>query len=257
MVSTLEAIEQILGREEYGAVLTFVDGPATGGKVVLDSSGQVVAGDLPADLSPDAIADAITLMDHEQHRSLEYPPHTVFVESLAPPQELVIVGAVHIGQALASFATQMGYRVTVIDSRGAFATPERFPQARIIVGWPENVIGEVPLDRRTWVVVLSHSPAHEDPVLQAALKSQVRYIGTMGSRRTQDLREGRLREMGFSEDDISRVRGPVGLDIGAESPQEVAVSILAEMTLVRYGHGTGISLHGIEGRVHKQRPDGA
>lgn len=255
MVSTLEAIEQILGREEYGAVLTFVDGPATGGKVVLDSGGQVVAGDIPADLSPDAIADAITLMDHEQHRSLEYPPHTVFVESLAPPQELVIVGAVHIGQALASFATQMGYRVTVIDSRGAFATPERFPQARIIVGWPENVIGEVPLDRRTWVVILSHSPAHEDPVLQASLKSQVRYIGTMGSRRTQDLREGRLREMGFSEDDVSRVRGPVGLDIGAESPQEVAVSILAEMTLVRYGHGTGLSLHGIDGRVHKQRPE--
>jgi len=257
MVSTLEAIEQILGREEYGAVLTFVDGPATGGKVVLDSGGQVVAGDLPEGLSPDAIADAITLMDHEQHRSLEYPPHTVFVESLAPPQELVIVGAVHIGQALASFASQMGYRVTVIDSRGAFATPERFPQARIIVGWPENVIGEVPLDRRTWVVILSHSPAHEDPVLQAALKSQVRYIGTMGSRRTQDLREGRLREMGFSEDDISRVRGPVGLDIGAESPQEVAVSILAEMTLVRYGHGSGLSLHGIEGRVHKQRPEDA
>ncbi|HET7846431.1 MAG TPA: hypothetical protein VFL72_02995, partial [Acidimicrobiia bacterium] len=77
MVSTLEAIEQILGREEYGAVLTFVDGPATGNKVVLDSGGQVVAGDLPADLSPDAVADAITLMDHEQHRSLAYPPHTV------------------------------------------------------------------------------------------------------------------------------------------------------------------------------------
>jgi xanthine dehydrogenase accessory factor len=257
MVSTLEAIGQILEREEYGSVLTFVAGPITGAKVVLDASGQVVAGTLPTDLAPGAIADAVTLMDHEQHRSLEYPPHTVFVESLAPPQELVIVGAVHIGQALASFAAQMGYRVTVIDSRGAFATPERFPNARIIVGWPENVIGEIPLDRRTWVVILSHSPAHEDPVLHAALKSQVRYIGTMGSRRTQDLREGRLREMGFSEDDIVRVRGPVGLDIGAESPQEVAVSILAEMTLVRYGHGTGLSLHGVGGRVHKQRPDEA
>lgn len=255
MVSTLEAIEQILEREEYGSVLTFVDGPETGGKVVLDSTGQLVAGTLPADLSPDVLADARTLMDHEQHRTLEYPPHTVFVESLAPPQELIIVGAVHIGQALASFATQMGYRVTVIDSRGAFATPERFPNARIIVGWPENVIDQVPLDRRTWVVILSHAQPHEDPVLAAALKGQVRYIGTMGSRRTQDLRVGRLREMGFSDDDIARVRGPVGLDIGAESPQEVAVSILAEMTLVRYGHGTGVSLHGVEGRVHKQRSE--
>jgi xanthine dehydrogenase accessory factor len=255
MVSTLEAIEQILEREEYGSVLTFVDGPETGAKVVLDSTGQLVAGTLPNDLAPEALADARTLMDHEQHRTLEYPPHTVFVESLAPPQELIIVGAVHIGQALASFAAQMGYRVTVIDSRGAFATPERFPNARIIVGWPENVIDQVPLDRRTWVVILSHAQPHEDPVLAAALKSQVRYIGTMGSRRTQDLRVGRLREMGFSDDDIARVRGPVGLDIGAESPQEVAVSILAEMTLVRYGHGTGVSLHGVEGRVHKQRPE--
>ncbi len=255
MVSTLEAIEQILEREEYGSVLTFVDGPETGAKVVLDSTGQLVAGALPSDLSPDALADARTLMDHEQHRTLEYPPHTIFVESLAPPQELIIVGAVHIGQALASFATQMGYRVTVIDSRGAFATPERFPSSRIIVGWPESVIDQVPLDRRTWVVILSHAPPHEDPVLAAALKSQVRYIGTMGSRRTQDLRVGRLRDMGFSDEDIARVRGPVGLDIGAESPQEVAVSILAEMTLVRYGHGTGMSLHGSEGRVHKQRPE--
>jgi xanthine dehydrogenase accessory factor len=257
MVTTLEAIEQILEREEYGSVLTFVDGPDIGAKVVLDSTGQVVAGALPEDLSPDVIADARTLMDHEQHRTLEYPPQTVFVETLAPPQDLVIVGAVHIGQALASFATQMGYRVTVIDSRGAFATPERFPTARIIVGWPESVIDQVSLDRRTWVVILSHAPPHEDPVLAAALKSQVRYIGTMGSRRTQDLREGRLREMGFSDEDISRVRGPVGLDIGAESPQEVAVSILAEMTLVRYGHGSGMSLHGVEGRVHKQRPEDA
>ncbi|MGH8914843.1 MAG: XdhC family protein [Acidimicrobiia bacterium] len=254
-MSPLEVIQGILDREEYGAVVTFVDGPEIGAKMVIDSGGQVVAGELSADIAADVTADALALMDHEQHRAMEYPPHTVFIESLAPPQEMVIVGAVHIGQALASFAGQMGYRVTVIDSRGAFATPERFPDARIVVGWPEAVIGQVRLDRRTWLVILSHAPAHEDPVLEAALKSPVRYIGCMGSRRTQDLRVERLRDMGFSDDDIARVRGPVGLDIGAESPQEVAVSILAEMTLVRYGHGTGLSLHGIEGRVHKQRAE--
>jgi xanthine dehydrogenase accessory factor len=170
---------------------------------------------------------------------------------------MVIVGAVHIGQSLAGFAAQMGYRVTVIDSRAAFATEDRFPRARVLVGWPEDVIEEVTLDRRTWLVILSHDKRYEDPVLVAALKSPVRYIGCMGSRRTQDLRVERLRAMGFAEDDIARVRGPVGLDIGAESPQEVAVSILAEMTLVRYGHGTGLSLHGVEGRVHKQRPEDA
>jgi xanthine dehydrogenase accessory factor len=254
-VSPLEAVQGILDREEYGSVVTFVDGPALGTKVVLDSAGQQVSGALPSDIAADVTADAMVLMDHEQHRAMDYPPHGVFIESLAPPQEMVIVGAVHIGQALATFAGQMGYRVTVIDSRAAFATAERFPTARVLVGWPESVIGQVDFDRRTWVVILSHDQRHEDPVLEAALKSPVRYIGCMGSRRTQDLRVGRLGEMGFSEEDIARVRGPVGLDIGAESPQEVAVSILAEMTMVRYGHGTGLSLHGIDGRVHKQRAE--
>ena len=254
-MNQLEAVQGILDREEYGSIVTFVDGPSLGAKVVLDSTGQPVSGELPTEIVADVTADALVLMDHEQHRAVEYPPHGVFIESLAPPQEMLIVGAVHIGQALASFAGQMGYRVAVMDSRGVFATPERFPTSRVLVGWPDSVIDQVPLDRRTWVVILSHDQRHENPVLEAALKSPVRYIGCMGSRRTQDLRVRRLREMGFSEEDIARVRGPVGLDIGAESPQEVAVSILAEMTMVRYGHGTGLSLHGSEGRVHKQRPE--
>ena len=256
-MSPLEVIQGILDREEYGAIVTFVDGPDTGAKAVVDSSGNVVAGQLPGEIASHVTEDARQLMDHEQHRAMEYPPHTVFIESLAPPQEMVIVGAVHIGQSLAGFAAQMGYRVTVIDSRAAFATEDRFPRARVLVGWPEDLIEEVTLDRRTWLVILSHDKRYEDPVLVAALKSPVRYIGCMGSRRTQDLRVERLGAMGFAEEDIARVRGPVGLDIGAESPQEVAVSILAEMTLVRYGHGTGLSLHGIEGRVHKQRPEDA
>lgn len=254
MVSPLEAVKRILDDEQYGSVVTFVEGPATGSKTVLDATGSPISGRLPAEIAADVTADARVLMDHEQHRAMEYPPHSVFIESLAPPQEIVIFGAVHIGQSLASFGAQMGYRVTVVDSRAAFATPDRFPTARVIVGWPEDVLGQIRLDRRTWVIILSHDKRHEDPVLEAALKSPVRYIGAMGSRRTQELRHERLTEKGFSAEDIARVRGPVGLDIGAESPQEVAVSILAEMTLVRYGHGTGLSLHGIDGRVHKQRP---
>ncbi len=257
MVSALEAIQQILDREEYGSVVTLVDGPATGSKAVIDSEGNLVAGELPEEIRGDVIEDALVLMDHEQHRTMEYPPHAAFIESLAPPQEMVIFGAVHIGQSLASFASQMGYRVTVVDSRETFATPERFPSARVLVGWPQDVLDRVPMDRRTWVIILSHDKRHEDPVLEAALKSPVRYIGAMGSRRTQDLRVERLTDKGFSADDIARIHGPVGLDIGAESPQEVAVSILSEMTMVRYGHGSGLALHGIEGRVHKQRPPDA
>lgn len=125
---------------------------------------------------------------------------------------------------------------------------------RVLVGWPADLMDQIGFDRRTWVVVLSHDPRHETPPLAAALRSPARYIGAMGSRRTHSLRVERLAGMGFGEEEIARIHSPIGLDIGAETPQEVAVSILAEMTLVRYGAGTGLSLHGLEGRVHKQRP---
>jgi xanthine dehydrogenase accessory factor len=162
---------------------------------------------------------------------------------------------VHIGQALASVGSQMGYRVTVVDSRTPFVTEERFPTAhRLLVGWPKDLMDQIHFDRRTWVVVLSHDPRHETPPLEAALKADTRYIGAMGSRRTHDLRVERLRGLGFEDADIQRIHSPIGLDIGAETPQEVAVSILAEMTLVRYGAGSGVSLKGVDGRVHKQRP---
>ena len=256
MVTPLEAIEEILLSESFGSVITFVSGPETGQKAVLSADGAVVAGAMPRDIAADLVADALALMSHEQHRSLEYGDRAVFIETLAPPPDLIVFGAVHIGQSLAAFASQMGYRVTVVDSRGAFATEERFPMAeRILVGWPDQLMDQLSLDRRTWIVVLTHDQRHEDPVLEAALKSDVRYIGTMGSRRTHGLRLERLRSKGFTDADLDRIHGPVGLDIGAETPQEVAVSILAEMTMVRYGAGTGISLRGREGRVHLQRPE--
>ena len=248
------AIQGILDAEQFGSVATVVDGPEVGAKAVIDGSGTIVAGSLPDAISDDVVADAVTLMGHEQHRSLDYGDHSVFIETLAPPPDLLVFGAVHIGQALASFGTQMGFRVTVVDSRAPFVTEERFPTAhRLLVGWPRDLMDQLTFDRRTWVVVLSHDPRHETPPLEAALKTDTRYIGAMGSRRTHRLRVERLRELGFGDEDIERIHSPVGLDIGAETPQEVAVSILAEMTMVRYGAGSGISLKGVEGRVHKQR----
>jgi xanthine dehydrogenase accessory factor len=256
VTGTDSAIQSLLDAEEFGSVVTLVDGPAMGAKAVIDSEGRVMAGSLPDEVVSDVVADAVTLMGHEQHRTLEYGDHSAFIETLAPPPDLLIFGAVHIGQALASFGAQMGYRVTVVDSREPFVTEERFPTAhRLLVGWPRDLMDQLTFDRRTWVVVLSHDPRHETPPLEAALKADTRYIGAMGSRRTHDLRVGRLEELGFGDDDIKRIHSPVGLDIGAETPQEVAVSILAEMTLVRYGAGSGMSLKGVEGRVHKQRGD--
>ncbi|HEX6287152.1 MAG TPA: XdhC family protein [Acidimicrobiia bacterium] len=254
MTDLNQAIEELLDAELFGSVVTVVDGPSVGEKAVVDSNGKVIAGSVPAAISSDVLEDAITLMSHEQHRTLDYGDHSVFIETLAPPPDLIIFGAVHIGQALTSFGTQMGYRVTVVDSRAPFVTEDRFPAAhKLLVGWPRDLMDQLTFDRRTWVVVLSHDPRHETPPLEAALKADTRYIGAMGSRRTHDLRVERLQELGFGADDIARIHSPVGLDIGAETPQEVAVSILAEMTLVRYGAGTGVSLRGVEGRVHKQR----
>lgn len=249
-------MQRILDAEEFGSVATVVEGSSIGSKAVVDSAGTVVAGSLPEDIVSDVTDDAISLMRNEQHRTLDYGEYSVFIETLAPPPDLLVFGAVHIGQAVSSFGSQMGYRVTVVDSRPAFATEERFPDAhRVILGWPEEIVDQLDFDRRTWVVVLSHDPRHETPPLAAALKSDTRYIGAMGSRRTHRQRVGRLEEMGFGEQDIARIHSPIGLDIGAETPQEIAVSILAEMTLVRYGAGTGLSLKGTEGRVHKQRAE--
>ena len=256
MSAVLDAISRILEAEEFGSVATMVEGPAIGSKAVIDPSGRVVAGSLPEGIAADVSEDAVSLMRNEQHRTLDYGEHSVFIETLAPAQDLLVFGAVHIGQAVCSFGSQMGYRVTVVDSRPAFATQERFPEAhRVIVGWPDDIMDRLGFDRRTWVVVLSHDPRHETPPLAAALRSYTRYIGAMGSRRTHRQRVGRLEELGFTGEDIARIHSPIGLDIGAETPQEVAVSILAEMTLVRYGAGTGISLRGVEGRVHKQRAE--
>ncbi len=250
------AIARILEAEEFGAVATVISGPAMGTKAVLDESGAVVAGSIPEDIATSVAEDAVELLEHEQNRALEYGGHQVFIETLAPPPDLYIFGAVHIGQALASFASQMGYRVTVVDSRGMFATEERFPNAhQVLVGWPRDLIDQLHFDRRSWVVVLSHDPRHETPALEAALKGSPRYIGAMGSRRTHDLRVERLKGLGFDDEDLVAIHSPIGLDIGAETPQEVAVSILAEMTKVRYGPGSGLSLHGVAGRVHKQRAE--
>ena len=256
MTEVNAAIQAILDAEQFGSVATIVDGQHVGDKAVIDGSGTIVAGSLPEGIVADVLSDAVTLMGHEQHRALEYGDHSVFIETLAPPPDLLVFGAVHIGQALTSFGTQMGFRVTVVDSRAPFVTEERFPSAhRLLVGWPRDLMDQLTFDRRTWVVVLSHDPRHETPPLEAALKADTRYIGAMGSRRTHGLRVERLRELGFADEDIERIHSPVGLDIGAETPQEVAVSILAEMTMVRYGAGSGISLKGVEGRVHKQRGD--
>lgn len=154
----------------------------------------------------------------------------LFIQVWAPRLRLVVVGAVHIAQPLAAIARATGYDVVVIDPRGAFATKDRFPGVILSDDWPDEAIEALKPDRRTAIVTLTHDPKLDDPALDAALGSTAFYIGALGSRRTHAKRVERLRAMGHGDAAIGRIRAPVGLDIGASTPAEIAVAILAQVT---------------------------
>lgn len=256
MVSPLEAVRGLVEAERLGAVVTIVTGPGAGAKGVIDRTEGVIAGEIPEDIVDDVASDAASLMDREQSRTLAYGDRQVYIETVAPQPQLVIFGAVHIAQELCRMAYWLGFRVMVNDARPFFTTSERFPEAEsVIVGWPDEVADRIDIDARTYVVMLSHDARFEDPVLPLVLDGPAKYIGVMGSRRTHRRRVDRLRSAGFNDHQIGRIHGPVGLDIGAEQPGEVAISILAEMIQVRYGSGTGDSLVGRAGRIHLQRTE--
>lgn len=160
----------------------------------------------------------------------------VLLEVFARRPRLVIFGGVHIAMALVPLAKMMGYYVIVADGRQAFVTPERFPLAdELILGWPEEAYSRSGLDRSTYVCVLSHDPKFDEPAMELALRSPAAYIGAIGSRKVQATRREKLREKGFSEEELVRLHGPIGLDLGGRSPAETALAIMAEMTAVRYG----------------------
>jgi xanthine dehydrogenase accessory factor len=153
-----------------------------------------------------------------------------FIQIFSPARRMVIVGAVHIGQVLAPMAALAGYAVTVVDPRRAFSTEARFPGVELNRAWPDEALEEIDIDRRTAVVTLTHDPKLDDPALETALKKEPFYIGALGSKRTHAKRVARLQDAGFGDADIARIHAPVGLDIGAVSPAEIALSILGEMT---------------------------
>jgi xanthine dehydrogenase accessory factor len=154
----------------------------------------------------------------------------VFLTVYVPDPQLVAIGAVHISQALAPIAKLLGYDVTIVDPRTAFASPERFPDVKVIAEWPDKALPPLGVDRYTAFVALTHDPKIDDPALIHALSRDCFYIGALGSRKTHARRVERLKQQGLSDSDISRVHAPIGLDIGAVSPAEIAVAIMAEIT---------------------------
>ena len=162
-------------------------------------------------------------------RSLEVDGRGYFLTVQVPPVRILCIGAVHISQALAPMARLADFDLTIVDPRTAFATPERFPDVHLIAEWPQDVLPELRIDRYTGVCLLTHDPKIDDPALIAALRADCFYIGALGSRKTHAKRVERMMAEGFSQDDLSRIHAPIGLDIGSVSPAEIAVSVLGEI----------------------------
>lgn len=160
---------------------------------------------------------------------LEADGGTFFLNAHLPPPRLVVIGAVHISQALAPMARIAGYDMEIIDPRTAFATPERFPDVPLFADWPETVLKERPFDPYTAVAAVTHDPKIDDHPLKAALDTKCFYVGALGSRKTHAKRVDRLKALGASEEAIARIQAPIGLDIGAASPAEIAVAVLAQV----------------------------
>jgi len=177
---------------------------------------------------------------------------SVFVNSFAPPPRMLVFGAIDFAAAVARVGKFLGYHVTVCDARQVFATKSRFPDAdEVVVEWPHRFLGGTSVDSRTVICVLTHDPKFDVPLLEVALRTPAGYIGAMGSRRTHDDRLARLRAVGLADDELARLRSPIGLDLGARTPEETAVSIAAELIQLRWG-GTGQPLTATEGRIHHQ-----
>ena len=182
------------------------------------------------DLTPTMLEEAKRAHNEDRGRMVEIDGRRIFIQVFNPPRRLIIIGAVHISQPLVPMARLTGFNVTVIDPRGAWATPERFPDVEIDSRWPDEALENLKPDARTALVTLTHDPKLDDPALTVALRSNAFYIGALGGRKTAGKRQERLTEAGFGKDDFARIRGPVGLDIGAVSPAEIAISIVAQIT---------------------------
>ena len=236
---TLERLIRAARSGERAVRLVVVDGESLGAELLLLEGGE-------------RIGDAAELADVAPDRSglIELGARTVFADVYAPPPQILVFGAVDLSEELCRAARALGWRTVVADPRARLATRERVPSAdEVLAVWPEEALARVAPDRETAVVVLTHEERFDVPIIQGALETDALYIGALGSRRTQEARRERLREAGVDEEALERIFGPCGLDIGAATPAETALSILAEIVAARSGRSGG-PLKETRGRIH-------
>ena len=216
-------------------ICTIVRGPSHVGtaRIVDGATATGGTGDAGLDAAMDALA--LAALARGTAKTAQAGAHDVFVLPLLPDSRLIIVGAAHIASALCELASRSGFAVTVVDPRERLNNRERFPAARrLVVGWPEDELPALAVDENTYVAVLTHDEKFDDPTLEHVLRRPARYVGAIGSRKTQAARRARLERAGFSSAAIDAVHAPIGLDIGAQTPEEIAVAILAEMIAAKY-----------------------
>ncbi len=222
-------LEKLNLKRASGTPVALVTELSKGRQTLVDESDNAYGANLPSNITIIVknclLADSNSIIEHDEN--------AYFVRSYNPPIELYIVGAVHITQSLAYIARMAGYNVNIVDPRQGFANPDRFPDLKISNDWPDDYFKEIHLTNRAAIITLSHDPKIDDPALEYALESPVFYIGSLGSKRTHSKRLSRLKSLGFLDTQLSRIHSPIGLDIAAKSPAEIAISIMAEITNVR------------------------
>jgi xanthine dehydrogenase accessory factor len=243
---------RIAAADGRAALVTVIAGDGLGAKLLVDADGQVTGGLGDAELDGVATAAAEELMWVERSEVREAGDVSLFVDVTAPAPRLVVFGAVDYAAALCRLARAAGWRPFVCDPRSQFATRARFPDAEdVIAAWPEEAFARIGgIDRATYIAVLTHDPKLDDAALELALRSEAAYVGAMGSRRAQAQRRERLLAAGVEEELLDRVAAPIGLDLGALTPEETALSIMAEVVAVRHGRDGG-RLSAAGGRIHE------
>ena len=245
-MSLIERLTRLRESEERGILFTAVEGNGVGTKVLVLESGERVGDGLD-----EATAQFDELIRRGRNRLLELEDGSkVFAEWYGPPPRLFVYGAVDTAEALCRGAKLLGWHAIVADARATFATPERISSAdELIVEWPQEALAQVRPDHQTAVLVLTHDDKFDEPALIEALQTEAFYIGALGSRRNQERRRERLLEAGVAEDALDRIMGPCGLDVGADTQEETALSILAEILAVRAQRSGGF-LKDAKTRIH-------
>jgi xanthine dehydrogenase accessory factor len=230
-----DAARKLAAEGTVAVVATVVEGDTVGAKALITDS--MVTGTLGDDSLDKQIESQVTGSGERPRTGLIETESgaRVFLDVFDPSPQLIIFGAVHTAQALDWFARKLGYRVVVTDARRALATRERFPNTdQLLIGWPDEAFAQLTITPATAIAILSHDPKFDEPALLGALKTEARYIGAVGSRKTNADRRERLQKAGVSDEQIDRIHGPIGLNIGGSTPEEMAISILAEMIAVTH-----------------------